>query len=570
MLAMKMLSFLLERFMAPRSDEPGIPFRVRLGVTGHRELEDETSIAFRLGRVLEVIEHEILAGSAVTPVVYTVVSSLAEGADRLVSRIVLERAGAELEVVLPLELEDFLDDFDTPESRAEFMDLVGRATGPPSEPKHPQPRPAAYATGGYELVDRVDILVAVWNTEPTRGEGGTGAIVDYARAQRVPTFIVSTVDPERLDCPPLPAETRPTRGPRLLDQLDLRLGRPRETPRLELLCDSFEQLDRFNRERLAPSRAEAEQDAARRSVAPAAKRLGIDAEFADWMLAPFVRADQLASLYQWVYTRLAFLVFIFAALAVTAAAGQFIYLKEHQGALYAEVGLVAAVFTLVLGARWKRPKERWVSYRSLAENLRSAPFIAFIRSKSVERELDVALQRELGVDPLDPWFQRAFTELWRHRPAVPDHSRDPQLLGEFFDQAWIEAQITYHRSTSARFNRYHHLLTLVIHALFVGTFVAALCHAAGLIERNGLVLLAISLPAFGAALGGYRELRQFALHSERFRRAKERLRQARTRMLRETDLDQVSQCASRAYTVMFEENLDWFGVREFQDLDLVP
>lgn len=161
---------LAERFRAEATAEARLPFRVRVGVTGHRSLPDERALELEVRDVLELIENRVLKRSAETPVVYTVVSALAEGADRLVPRVVLEGEGALLEVVLPLEQDDFVHDFETEASCAEFRDLLGRADVV-HPPERPEVRPEAYATGGHRLVDRVDLLIALWDRQPPRGVG---------------------------------------------------------------------------------------------------------------------------------------------------------------------------------------------------------------------------------------------------------------------------------------------------------------------------------------------------------------------------------------------------------------
>jgi hypothetical protein len=553
------VGLLLGRFVAAPAESPELPFRLRLGVTGHRTLADADSVARRAREVLDIVETRVLPHPASTRVVFTLVTALAEGADRLLSRVVLERDGSELEVLLPLAVDEFVRDFATAESRAEFTELLARATGPPQEPRRPLERPDAYAVAGYELVDRVDILVAVWDGEPARGPGGTATIVEYARARGVPTFVISTVEAGRIDVPPLPQETRPSRGGRILDRFDLQLSRQRDPSRLEHVRTSFEQLDAFNREPLPATRARAAVERERGALAAHAEPLGISPTLADWTLPVFVRADQLATLYQWVYTRIAFVVLVFAALAVTVAAAQDIYFHEHPRLILIEVALMAAVASAVFVARWRRPHDRWASYRSLAENLRSAPFIALLRSPEDERA------GAANAYPLQPWFQRAFTELWRRRPETPT----PPNVTQFLVNAWIDGQIEYHRKTAARFDRNHRALTLLIDALFLGTFVTALIHAFEWIDTRTLVFLAITLPAFGAAFGGYRELRQFALHAERYRRAGGRLEAVRSRLELETDPDVAQARALGAYSIMVEENLDWFGVLELQNLDIV-
>ena len=76
-------------------------FRLRIGVTGHRTLHDEEHLTTRLREALDRIR-ALLGPTRATHVVFTVVSPLAEGADRLVAREVLRTQDARLEAVLPI------------------------------------------------------------------------------------------------------------------------------------------------------------------------------------------------------------------------------------------------------------------------------------------------------------------------------------------------------------------------------------------------------------------------------------------------------------------------------------
>lgn len=528
------LTILAEKLKAGAPRAPGIPFGLRVGVTGHRTLQDPASVTRRVEEVLRRIE-SVLPCSPGTPVAYTVFSAFAEGADRLVAKVMRDNRGADLRAILPLERTEFMKDFQSEESRAEFIDLLRRSVQPPIEPDRPAQRPEAYDRGGRALVDRVDVLIAVWDHAPARGVGGTAAVVEYAREKSVPTFVVSAVDSDRIDF--------------------------LKTSRLHALRESFRQLDIYNRERMGPQRLEAAREGERGSAVRAARQAGIDESFADWVLPYFVRADILAGFYQWIYTRLALLVFLFAAFAVSIAAFIETYFPKRHLLLLIEVGLMVLVVSFVVIARRTHAHDRWISYRSLTENLRSAPFMAMLGASEIGGEL--------GSDPFVPWFQRAFSEIWKRRPKALSLPEDPRLSGDFLEAAWIGGQITYHAKTSDQFNRRHRWLTRLIYALFIATFLCALLDALDLIDARILVFLAISLPAFGAALGGYRELRQYGLQSERYRRAGDRLEDIRVQLRSDRAAGEVKSHAARAYTVMLDENLEWFGVLEFADLEIV-
>lgn len=150
-----------------------------LGVVGHRILAEPAKIRTGVQQGLKRIE-ETFPGSALT-----VLSALAEGADRLVAREVLTRAGATLVAVLPVPQADYVTDFDSAESKAEFLELVGRADEIIELPPQTS-RDAAYQSAGDYIAAHCDVLMTVWDGRQAQGLGGTGATVTYARDNRIP------------------------------------------------------------------------------------------------------------------------------------------------------------------------------------------------------------------------------------------------------------------------------------------------------------------------------------------------------------------------------------------------
>jgi hypothetical protein len=117
------------------------------------------------------------------PIHLAVVSPLAEGADRLVAARVLAREDAELEAVLPMDEAEYEADFASDASKSEFRSLLARASSIHRLPRSPG-REEAYAAAGRYVVDRCDVLIAVWDGNPEEGRGGTAEIVRHARRQR--------------------------------------------------------------------------------------------------------------------------------------------------------------------------------------------------------------------------------------------------------------------------------------------------------------------------------------------------------------------------------------------------
>ena len=117
--------------------------RLRIGITGHRgppklSAESVAPVRAALDRTLAVIAEEGRKAQTVynacapaqrdaASAEFVVVSSLAEGADRLVADAGLA-AGFTLEAVLPFHREDYSDDFETEDSKKSFDALLRRSS----------------------------------------------------------------------------------------------------------------------------------------------------------------------------------------------------------------------------------------------------------------------------------------------------------------------------------------------------------------------------------------------------------------------------------------------------------
>jgi len=86
-----------------------LPFRLTIGVTGHRKLQNIESLKNTLQAVFEDIRLKN-SGSTLTPVKWCALTPLAEGADRLIANEILKQdKDNSMKVLLPLTLEDCLE-----------------------------------------------------------------------------------------------------------------------------------------------------------------------------------------------------------------------------------------------------------------------------------------------------------------------------------------------------------------------------------------------------------------------------------------------------------------------------
>lgn len=150
---------------------------MKVGVTGHQGIAPETMqlVEQQLTNFLLTLEQELIG-----------VTSLAEGADQMFADAVLRLHG-HLEVVVPSE--HYGTAFHDPGALARFDALVQLADKT-IVLEFKRPSEAAFMEAGREIVRRSDILVAIWDGEPSRGHGGTADVVRFAREHGVPVKVI--------------------------------------------------------------------------------------------------------------------------------------------------------------------------------------------------------------------------------------------------------------------------------------------------------------------------------------------------------------------------------------------
>jgi hypothetical protein len=174
-----------------------LPYCFWVGVTGHRELPPDPALTERVREVLGLIRRALVK-ERMMPSRLGVVSSLAEGADRVVADEVLAEKGARLEASLAFPREEYLRDFTTAASREEFLELLGQASAVTMVPDTGR-RDETYAEAGRLTADRCDALVTNWDGARSRGAGDTADVVDHARKRGVPIYWIRTDDDGKYD-----------------------------------------------------------------------------------------------------------------------------------------------------------------------------------------------------------------------------------------------------------------------------------------------------------------------------------------------------------------------------------
>jgi hypothetical protein len=593
-----------------------IPYTLRLGVTGHRKLADTPAVTEAVKRVLlqlrtaletaaatadqpltlghtrwQRLENlvlwkgkRLLAQAGIVPVRaalaadkvlrWRVVSGLADGADRVVARQAMEHLGAKLEAVLPFAPDEFRKDFDTGKSCQEFDDLLAQADQivcpgrlPADDPAAgPMPeRPAGYRRAGEHIVNTCEVLIAVWDGQPPRGEGGTAGVIGYALSLNRLVIWIDARDPGKPAC--LPQE---------LDK-DFQLVNARPLPELAAgWSPNFVQLLEYNRDP-AFNRAEFERQFKenRDCLVKAGAEAGLLPErflpVLKRVLPHYSRADQLALHYQRWHIRSATWLYRLAAMAVAVAVLQSLFWPQMTGLILLEIlALLVAVawYRLSLCEIWH---EKWLHYRHLAERFRTVMFTALL--KTVDGIHGPPADQPLPFYPgPGGWVVMAFDEIAQSLPASPLGPADIPAVRQFLLTGWITDQAKYHADNARQKHQAAHAERRAIGWMLALTFVAACLHwlkvTESLLLNHFIASMAIILPAFAAAhhaIGGIHDYERIAARSARMAEILRGLERSFGEAISEKAL---RRDVGRAENIMSTENHEWCVSLSFRHLTL--
>ncbi|HVB43899.1 MAG TPA: hypothetical protein VNF47_14520 [Streptosporangiaceae bacterium] len=151
---------------------------MRIAVTGHMDLTPATTT------LVDAALRDLLADYQSADL--TGVTCLARGADQIFARAILDRGG-QLVVILPSP--SYREQKVRPDNLAEFDSLLSRATEVRQMPFAESGR-EAYEAANSVLLDLADQLAAVWDGQPGKDQGGTGAVVQQARELGKPVHVI--------------------------------------------------------------------------------------------------------------------------------------------------------------------------------------------------------------------------------------------------------------------------------------------------------------------------------------------------------------------------------------------
>lgn len=533
-----------------------------IGITGHRDLRSEDEPLLR--EQLRSIFSTLRARYRSTP--FLLLSSLAEGADRLAARVALE-CGAELCTVLPMPLDYYMRDFTSDHSIEEFQELYSHSSGTLFIPLgegieetsllEASIRNVQYIQASLFIARYSHILIALWDGRSTPSPGGTSYAV-HARLEGSSEFNSAIGDP--LDPPTVGMVyhiVTPRRSaPPLLDATaTLKILYPPTSPSPHHYQAVLELLDEYNTDihRILMAEEKIQSGSPCRKVFDAIK----DDPDAEDFYRRFAAADALAVHYQQRTRRVFIGLFVLVFIAATAFD---IYAHLHYWT--GKVGLFGYIAIFTVAYLWyhqayrKRYQTKYLDYRAVAEGMRIQFhwYLAGIEQMVGEHYLR---KQKSELD----WIRyvlNAATIVLRSKSSRAHHSSLMQRL-EHAHRNWVQSQCVYftnkHLREARQLGRFHRGINLTFGAAFLLAIVQlAINDTYAIIIPMGL------LPVVAALLVGYIEkiglhghIKSSTFMADLFQRAERRV----DAMLRRGDHRAAQQLLVELGKEALRENADW-------------
>lgn len=585
------------------SDDSGAsgPAQVFLsvGLTAHRDLvpAEEPRLRAQVRSFLQRLQGEF------PDLPLRVISALAIGGDQLVAEETLA-LGIELMVPLPMPQAEYEADFHDAESLARFRGLLARARvrtlplAPGNDIEAVRGRGEArnrqYAQLGMFVSSHCQVLLALWDGQPSEATGGTAQVIEYHLRNSMRGFNAEDAAPNLLADDEsdlvyhVPCTRRIARAgetaagsaasaraageaPRWLTADS---GHPSDAPMPAHYRHVFAQMQDFNRD-VQRYAAQIARDAVSlldgATPAPAAATAReLDALFAasDWLAVHFRRRVRISLL---------------CTHALAAAMGLAFILYSDVQANRIYVAIFLLVFVLGLAIRWVGERREWqrkyLDYRGLAEGMR-VQFYWWLAGIDIPPGSSLGYDSFLQKQDVDlSWIRHAMrtTGLLRHEAFSTDANWLQWVIARWVGArgsagADAAGQLAYYQQGSLHRERAYRLTTRLGDVALAVGLVGALALLVGG-ERMGPALQSKLVLAMGLMplLAGIREaysykkadkelIKQFRFMSRLFDGCRARLDRAR-------DDAQLRQLLRALGCACLEEHAEWILLHRERPLE---
>lgn len=590
---------------------------LRVGITGNRDLAsaDSARLEAAVASVLDDIAAAVHASASDSSIgklytdaqaTLTLISPLAEGADRLAARLAVERKWR-LAAPLPFLRAEYERDF--PGTVNEFRRLleVAIADGQAIELAATRQREQeAYHEVGRFVLHHSDILIAIWDGGPPARVGGTAQIASEARSLGIPIIWIDSAPPHLVsflegDPDDNPIQYQTTRAEQLVRQIvELPRESKAERPQVQLASEyllgervrsSGDEPDFLNRGPFAAPRSllgwvfpalVATLSLKLEKAAISARKpppMGANNPALRALYFQFQRADVLATHYARVHRSGFVLIYLLGSLSLAAAStAQFVAHFSTPGERVSPIGSwiellsLFGIFVVAWAERHWRWRERWLDYRLLAELLREADLLAQVGQALPHRSL-----ARIGSDQKNrawvPWLAAAISRATN--PIAATYSAAYlQSLRDYAVGVRLADQIEYYRRAKGRHNRVSRRLRRLSYGLFWATVVAVMVDLGWpWASREGFPsFLAGLFPSIAAASFGIRNQAEFDIVISRSARLHDRLEEQSKYI---ESLDEVhitraklGRAILQAAEILRDDTAEWAGIFEVKESEI--
>ncbi len=502
---------------SPAKQQKG-PLPIVFGIAGHRNPrpEDIPALKERIGEIFQ----EFRERYPHSPL--TLLSSLADGADRLAAHVAVDM-GIDLVVPLPLPRTLYLEDFATQESKKEFAEFLDQASEWFELPILPgttyeeistynPKRDEQYASVGAYIARNSQILIVLWDGRYPELVGGTSDVVHYM-LDGVPEQYAAEQNPlDPVDNGPVyhivtwrEGEEKPPYPP-----MEKRILYPEayenEEEAQKAYDKVFTRIDTFNDDVITRSEVVAAGKQTSKEYILPQRDIEQLPHSLQLLLERYAIADTLAQSYQKHTHKTLMWLFILVFLAVFFFELYAHVFYETTEIIILYLGSLFAAYVWHMIAHRQDYQSKYLDYRALAEGLR-IQFFWRLAGLS-ESAADFYMRRQRSVldwirDAVRNW---AFTAAHTSRESGTAATATGKLAHnlELVHKHWVEDQLNYFAKATRREEHRLEKMEKWINAFFVlGLLLAAV--QIFLKAGHGMILAMGVLPAMAAMIHGYTE-----------------------------------------------------------------
>ncbi|NUN08628.1 MAG: hypothetical protein HUU54_05570 [Ignavibacteriaceae bacterium] len=496
----------------------------------------------------------------VTPRSCKIITSLADGVERIAVKEAIDVLNAQLEVFLPIIEDEYKNTLLSDESRTEFDNLVLNAASiesfidKPLKEKYPGKEfhecwQEVYQRFQEELITRCDVLITL--TEDNENDYGEYAKVKYARVINKPILII-------------PCDTN--KGFHIENY----------TRRIEEELESFEFINNYNTKTNKYQKKIKQSNDEFINNALADKLTPDNIETVKRVLLPvYTKISLIAARYQNLYKNSGLAVYLFSPFAVVMVSLA-IYYQDYSNVFYSiEFILLFIILFVIRYADKKRTHRKWLYHRYLAELLRSTIYLALAGKK--QGEIKITPDLRVAHKP-NEWMIKFHSQVIEKIEKRICTTNNLEAVKYFITEGWLNNQIEYHGKNAIKLSKRNHDFEWYGWIIFGTALILAFSHlilsafdlGEGFEVYYEIVpFLAISLPAFGASVGAIRNHREYARLSRRSKNMCQTLEYLKDECSKIKTNDELKLWLKKAEKIMLRESQDWLMLMKYIKLDAI-